>query len=599
MRPIEIVAIGSVGALGMGVEALVPEPEGQPAQSALRLDPQLQAWGLSKPASARALQEDLAPGRAQKLLRLVAEQLTQQLQRAGVEIQNERVGLLLGTSSGDMLSQQELLRDPSHSESSIARSSTYYALGDGLREALGLERVERCLVLGACASSTVTLGLACRWLELGHVDVAIAGGCDALSHFVSAGFESLGITSASAHPFSAERDGMVLGEGACLFVLRRSQSSASKHGFILGFGASSDAHHITAPEPEAGGLGKALDAALRDAGISKNAIDLVSAHGTATVHNDAAEAAMLRRHFNDVRGVAYKAALGHTLGASGALETAAALQALESGVHPATAGLLRPMPELGLRLAARSEPHLGTYAVKLSAGFGGLNAALVCGLERPAEQATRDVRRRVYLQHTLAPVLQASRTVPRGVNFPSVRWSRLDELSRLVVGAAARLLDRISTPEQTAVVLGSQCACLESNRAFFQPVIEGGPPAAPPRLFPSTSPNLAAAQCSIGLGLRGPAFGVGWGRQTPAEALAVAHDLIACGDVQEALVIVADLPGSVARAALGARQEPVPPEGAMVALLGSTPRGSELARPALVDGEPGHLGLRKLLMAHL
>jgi hypothetical protein len=264
------------------------------------------------------------------------------------------------------------LADPALAE--IARGATYFAPFDEALARVGLPRPATLLrshVLTACSASTLAIGLGKRWLERGACDVAIVGGYDAVSVFVAAGFEALRATTAShPRPFRVGRDGMSLGEGAGILVLVREPGPAPVLFRIAGFGASTDAVHITAPDRTGGGLARAARAALDDAAWGAEHIDLVSAHATATPFNDPMEARALREVLGAVDLEQWpvvqplKAQIGHTLGAAGVLETMAAAAALGASGRPcrswrrgARSGRARASPRAGRADAALGWPQ--------------------------------------------------------------------------------------------------------------------------------------------------------------------------------------------------------------------------------------------------
>lgn len=239
----------------------------------------------------------------------------------------------------------------------------------------------------ACASGTQAIAWAARWVRDGRADVVLAGGTDLLCRFVVAGFNSLRATADTARPFDRRRQGLVLGEGAAVLVVESRAHAAARGAAPLavlrGAGAAADAVHMTAPDREGGGAARAIGAALRDGGVAAAAVGLVSAHGTGTVYNDAMEAAALGRVFagHRVPVNSIKGAVGHTLGAAGALEAVMCVQALRTGRIPPTAGLEEPDPacaDIDLVVGvARTGPI--AVAVSTSSGFAGANAALVLG----------------------------------------------------------------------------------------------------------------------------------------------------------------------------------------------------------------------------
>jgi len=251
----------------------------------------------------------------------------------------------------------------------------------------------------ACASSAVAIGEAMRAIRGGWIDVAIVGGHEAmLTPGVMASWQAMRVMaplpahapSAACRPFSRDRAGFALGEGAAALVLE-SEAHAHARGtsgprgtpsFVLaGYATNCDGTHIT--NPDAAGQVRAMRAALRDAGLDAAQIGHVNAHGTATMAGDAAEAASVREVFgNTVPVCATKALHGHVLGGGGAIELVAALRALARASVPPIANLHAPDPAFGLdfvRGDARAVPGM-RWALSNSFAFGGTNAVLVAGL---------------------------------------------------------------------------------------------------------------------------------------------------------------------------------------------------------------------------
>jgi 3-oxoacyl-(acyl-carrier-protein) synthase len=222
-------------------------------------------------------------------------------------------------------------------------------------------------------------------IRAGRADVVLAGGTDLLCRFVVAGFNSLRATSDVARPFDRDRKGLVLGEGAAVLVLESAEHAAGRgariRARVAGTGAAADAVHMTAPDREGAGAARAIRAALDDAGVMPADVGFVSAHGTGTPYNDAMEAAALTRVFGAGRVPAnsIKGAIGHTLGAAGAIEAVLCVRVLEAGLVPPTVGLETIDPACATvdlvqgaarRVAART-------VVSTSSGFAGANAAIV------------------------------------------------------------------------------------------------------------------------------------------------------------------------------------------------------------------------------
>jgi len=237
----------------------------------------------------------------------------------------------------------------------------------------------------ACSSSAKALASAARWLQAGLADAVIAGGADSLCAFTIAGFQALSSVSAErCNPFSRNRCGINIGEGAALFLLTREPAPVR----LAGWGESSDAHHMSAPDPDGRGAEAAIRQALQRASLSAKAIDYVNLHGTATRQNDAMEAKVMHRVFgSDTPMSSSKPLTGHTLGAAGAIEAALCWLSL---THNPQQHLLPhvwdgeaddTLPRLNLIQPGDSSARRQRYALSPSFAFGGSNAALVLGVE--------------------------------------------------------------------------------------------------------------------------------------------------------------------------------------------------------------------------
>ncbi|MFF0668680.1 beta-ketoacyl-[acyl-carrier-protein] synthase family protein [Streptomyces tendae] len=243
----------------------------------------------------------------------------------------------------------------------------------------------------ACASGGTALGTAARLLRDGTCDIVVAGGTEAgVSPLMVTGFAQMGALSrrvddpaAASRPFDADRDGFVIGEGSGMLVLERAADAeargATVRARLVGNGASADAHHVTAPDPEGAGALRAMEAALAQAGVTGRDIDHVNAHGTSTPLNDAVEAAVLGRLVGDRATVtSAKGVLGHTLGAAGAIEAALTVLSIERSTVPPTANLRRRDPAVDLDVVADAPREQKVeLAMSNSFGFGGQNAVLV------------------------------------------------------------------------------------------------------------------------------------------------------------------------------------------------------------------------------
>jgi 3-oxoacyl-[acyl-carrier-protein] synthase II len=249
------------------------------------------------------------------------------------------------------------------------------------------------VIASACTSGTAAIGLGTLFIRQGWADIALCGGADApLTPFTFTSWTNMRVLARHAdpekasRPFDARRNGLVVGEGAAMIVLESAESAARRGveplARVLGYGKSSDAHHITAPT--VAGQAAAMRNCLRDAGVSPEQVDYINLHGTATKANDETEAAAAVEVFGR-RGAAMpasstKSMLGHALGASGALEFAICVQAARDGFVPPTLNCDDPDPNVGLDyvpLAGRA--HAVRVAMSNSFAFGGNNACILVG----------------------------------------------------------------------------------------------------------------------------------------------------------------------------------------------------------------------------
>jgi 3-oxoacyl-[acyl-carrier-protein] synthase II len=237
--------------------------------------------------------------------------------------------------------------------------------------------------------------MALRMIQYGDADAVVAGGAEAtLTEFGFACFNAMQALSPTgiSRPFDARRDGFVMGEGAGVLVLEELEAANARGATILGelagYGSTSDAFHLTAPEPTGGPASRAIELALADAELTPEDISYVNAHGTSTQLNDAAETAALKRALGDERAKqvpvsSTKSAIGHLLGAAGAVEAVATVQTLSTGVIAPTLGYEVPDPELDLDyVPGEARQLLATdggppAALSNSFAFGGHNVALV------------------------------------------------------------------------------------------------------------------------------------------------------------------------------------------------------------------------------
>lgn len=305
------------------------------------------------------------------------------------ELAGKRVGIAMGTTVGCTFHNEEFYKIwKDGQEPDTAALITYLKenLAGRLQEILGV-RGPRAVITNACASGTDAIGVAKTWLQQDQCDVAIAGGADELSRIACHGFKSLMLVSNKVcTPFDQDRGGLNLGEGAGVFVMETESSAALRnaqlYGRVLGYGIAGDAYHPTAPHPEGRGLQHAIINAMNDAGLNKEDIAMINAHGTGTPANDKAETngiAALGFQSEKVPVVSTKGVTGHTLGAAGGVEAVYTLMALNAGEVIGTVGCLQRDPSFSFQPVEQGmKVRLsGNIGLSQSLAFGGSNGALI------------------------------------------------------------------------------------------------------------------------------------------------------------------------------------------------------------------------------
>lgn len=420
----------------------------------------------------------------------------------------------------------------------------------------------------ACAASANAIGYAAELIREGHADAMLTGGADAFSDILIAGFNSLeSLSPEPAAPYSFDRKGLSLGEGAGVLVLMDADVAA-EHGApvlaeIVGYGLSADGYHPTAPHPEGRGASRAIQTALRQAGVEPSEVDYVNSHGTGTAKNDTAETAATKVGLGQA---AYKVAvsstksmIGHLLGGAGAAEAIVTVKAIDEQVAPPTANFTEPDPECDLDYVPNEAREM-TIDIALSNNFafGGANASVL--FARPGAHVDgppeRNVDRAVITGlATLSTAgtdpgalydayVQEKRctTTENGVEVGRVDLAveehlspkerkRVDRLGLFAVIASRlaltngglELTDENCT--RVGAVVGTGVGPMESMEQFAAPVIEEGAGGANPAVFPNTVYNAAGGQVAIKNGILGSASTVTAGHAAAASALCYAFDL--------------------------------------------------------------------------
>jgi 3-oxoacyl-[acyl-carrier-protein] synthase II len=316
-------------------------------------------------------------------------------QAGSPQVDSTRLAVVIGTGIGGvttLLNQNEVMNDKGPTR--MSPLTVPMLMPNGPAAWVSIEFGARAGVytpVSACTSGAEALAFAARLIRSGEADVVIAGGAEAaIAPLTIAGFAQARTLSKrndqperASRPFDLDRDGLVFGEGAGVMILERADFAAARSARVLarlaGYGITADAHHITGPDPTGAGQIRAILNAVADAGLKPADVDHVNCHATSTIVGDVGEAVAIQQALGDnVVLTAPKSAIGHLLGAAGAVEGIITLLSVANGVIPPTQNLERKAPEVTLDVVT-GKPRHGRLnaAICNSFGFGGQNASLL------------------------------------------------------------------------------------------------------------------------------------------------------------------------------------------------------------------------------
>lgn len=325
-------------------------------------------------ASVAACIPDLAPSDEQSMMHDLLNRLIKEMEPVPSD-----TFLITATTKAGIDNLERIRRGTPADSHDILLSS----IPDTLSQRLGLTD-PGINISAACASSSIALARGAALIASGTRDAVLVCCMDLVTEFVFSGFSSLGALSpVPCMPFDRERNGLSLGEGAAALMLmsphRARKENRPPLGRILGWGAASDAAHVTAPASDGSGLIQAISQALRRANLEAEEISAICAHGTGTVYNDIMELTAFHQVFGGrkVPVFSVKGSIGHTMGAAGGIEVALGMKALSVQIVPPTAGFLNP--EEGAEGLVSPDPAdiSGDYLLSTNSGFGGINAAII------------------------------------------------------------------------------------------------------------------------------------------------------------------------------------------------------------------------------
>ncbi|MGW3632693.1 beta-ketoacyl synthase N-terminal-like domain-containing protein [Streptomyces sp. NPDC005122] len=482
----------------------------------------------------------------------------------------DRWGVAFGSCNGGLRTAEKLARR-SHEGTAPPDDGRHYllvppqAIAEALSSAFCLKG-PALSVNTACASGAHAIAHAAEAISAGRADAMLAGGSDAFTETAFAGFTSLqSLSTKPAAPYSKDRDGLSLGEGAGMLVLAE-ESVARAAGApilaeVLGYGLSADGYHATAPHPEGEGAARAIRGALKAAGITPQDVGYINGHGTGTPKNDSAESNAVRAAFGEAADKtalsSSKSMIGHLLGAAGAVEAIITVQALVEQTAPPTANFTGTDPKCGLDAVPDTGRELAmNAALSNNFAFAGANACVAFGwpsgrrFSVPAPPAAEKVvitggaaitaagegmealweawRRGTRLGTEEDGLHVARADFDPAAHIGARDRRRMDRLSQLAVASCRAALAHagLDADEHTGVVLGTGLGPMRSIEDFLLPVLGGCPAEGSPAVFPNTVFNAAAGQVAMHVGAKGPTSTVTTGHAAGASALTVAHDLL-------------------------------------------------------------------------
>ena len=432
---------------------------------------------------------------------LMVEQLNNVVAASGVDLSAKDTQLIISTTKGniDYLAKDcENLSERTFIDASAKVIAEHYALAN-----------EPIIISNACISG-VSAFVVARWiLNSTECKNVVVVGADALCEFITSGFASFkSISPAPCKPYDATRDGLTLGEAAGAVLLTTDIALADKAMIRLAGGAiSNDANHISGPSRTGDGLYYAIAYAMKEAGVKSEDIGFVNTHGTATRYNDEMEskaiawACLDNKPLNSVKGY-----IGHTLGASGVVETIICAEELKAGVAFATKGFTESDTPHKLTLSAENQSFHKGCSVKTASGFGGCNAAIVLDKEErqvPAKPKAREAQ--VVAQYTLPQSEQDFadfiRAEFKSFGDSNMKFYKMSDMSKALYVAVENLLRKEGFAEveqnRRAIVLANKSASLDADIIHQRILNKRLPEGASPAAFVYTLANVAAGEICI------------------------------------------------------------------------------------------------------
>lgn len=431
---------------------------------------------------------------------LLIEQIGSVLRESGVSLNDSDTQLIVSTTKGNvelLAGCRAALPARAFLYTSVRSVADYFHCAN-----------RPVVISNACISGVSAFVVARDMLLRGECQWVVVAGCDVLSAFITAGFASFkSIGHEPCRPYDAQRSGLTLGEAAGAVMLSCARNAESESSVcLLGGAISNDANHISGPSRTGDGLYYAMAHALSEAGVPKEEVGVVNAHGTATRYNDDMESrAIALAGLSGAPVNSLKGYIGHTLGASGVVETIASLEEIRAGSALGTCNFNALGTPCPLRVSKESQPLAGTYLLKTASGFGGCNAAIVLGPWREGVTPSPEKGVREAAFYTLPasdrPFNEYIRTQFHAFGENNPKFYKMSDMSKALYVSVEQLLAAGGfadvEPTRRAIVLSNRAASLDADLVHQRILDENGPVGASPSAFVYTLANVAMGEMCI------------------------------------------------------------------------------------------------------
>ena len=442
-----------------------------------------------------------------KIEQLLILSISDVLEKSGIELSENSCGLIFSTTKGNV----DLL-----SSNSIPEDAYLFNMARNVASYFGYTR-EPIVVSNACISGVSAIILASRLIREGAFSNIIVAGADILTKFVVSGFMAFKSVSGNpCKPYDASRDGLSLGEG-CGSLLITSNKALSNGVVVEGGSITNDANHISGPSRTGDGLSYAISQAMEETGIQISDISFINAHGTATPFNDEMESKAIKLSgLSSIPVNSLKPYIGHTLGASGVIESIICVEQLLSGIMLATKGFENLGVPEEIIVAGKHAMQPMQRCIKTASGFGGCNGAVILSLESNAKaiacnpSTNYEIVKSCCIENGKL-IINGTQTYESSDEFatfirntfkaleaPNMKFYKMDDLCKLGYVAAEYLLKDVSySPSEVAILMANNASSLDTDSKHQQIIEEHGDEGASPATFVYTLPNVVLGEICI------------------------------------------------------------------------------------------------------